>query len=102
MLAACAVWRASSAYPPSAQVDSCSTQVIVGFSKDHGSRPPARFVSDLASSDRVRLRFLRTVGPGLYLFSLRASEQDCSHAIERLRRDARVRSVDLNRRRTAS
>jgi len=102
MLAACAVWQAGSADPPSAQVDSCSTEVIVAFSKDQGSRPIDALVSDLAATDRVRLTFLRTVGPGLYLFSLQASERGCGHAIERLRRDARVRSVDLNRRRTAS
>jgi hypothetical protein len=76
--------------------------VIVAFSKDQGSRPSDRFVSDLARVDGVRLTFLRTIRADLYVFSVEASDADCPHALERLRHDARVRSIDINGRRRVS
>ncbi len=95
LLAACA----ASAQAGSSQGDPCATRVIVAFSKDQGTRPSDRFVGDLAHADGVRLEFMRTVGPGLYLFSLTAPDVDCRDALERLRRDGRVRSVDVDERR---
>jgi hypothetical protein len=87
---------------PTSHVDPCATQVIVAFSTDQGSRPSDRFVSDLAHANAVQLTFLRTIGSGLYLFSLAAPDADCGAALERLAHDARVRSVDSNRRRKIS
>jgi hypothetical protein len=90
------------AQPASSQVDPCATQVIVAFSRDQGNRPSDRFVSDLARADGVRLTFLRTLGSGLYVFLLAAPDSKCRDALERLRRDARVRSVDVDQRRRFS
>ncbi len=69
------------------------------FARDQGSRPGDRYVRQLAHSDGVQLTFLRTIGPGLYLFSLTAPGMDCRDALERLRHDANVRSVDVDKRR---
>jgi len=94
-----AVGCGSIAAQPSSRADPCAVQVIVAFSKDEGSRPNDRFVRDLAHAARVQLRFLRTVGPDLYVFALATPEPSCRDALERLERDARVRSVDVDRRR---
>jgi len=90
------------AQPARSQIGPCATQVIVAFSRDQGNRPSDRFVRDLARADGVRLTFLRTIGLGLYVFSLAAPDSNCRDALERLRRDARVRSVDVDQRRRFS
>jgi hypothetical protein len=99
VLASCAGCEGIVAHPASSLVDPCSAQVIVAFSTDQGVRPSERFVQDVARAEGVRLTFLRTIGPGLYAFALAAPSLSCGDALERLRRDARVRSVDLDQRR---
>lgn len=89
----------SSVYVGDCATEVCATQVIVAFSKDQGSRPNGGFVRELARADGVQLRFLRTIGPDLYVFSLATPEPKCRDALERLRRDARVRSVSVDQRR---
>ncbi len=98
-LAICAGAGSISAHADSARADRCTTRVIVAFAKDQGNRPSDRFVRELAHSDGIQLTFLRTIGPGLYLFSLTAPGTDCRDALERLRHDAQVRSVDVDERR---
>jgi len=58
-------------------------------------------VTDLARAVGVQLALIRTVTPGLYVFSLASAESDpgCREALERLRRDARVRSAEIDARR---
>jgi hypothetical protein len=49
----------------------------------------------------VRLELVRTMTSNLHLFAMTAAgpEPECTAAMERLRRDPRVRSVDLDQRR---
>jgi hypothetical protein len=102
VLAACAGRGPISVHAGSSQVDPCATQVIIAFFGDQGSRPSDRFVGDVARADSVALKFVRNIGPGLFVFSLTAPDPNCRAALQRLRRDARVRSVDVDRRRGIS
>ena len=64
--------------------------------------PDEKFVTDLARATGVQLAFIRAVKPGLYVFSLTSAEPDpggCRKALERLRRDERVRSAEIDARR---
>ncbi len=84
-----------------ARDDSCTTRVIVGFEQDLGPAPSTELISDVARAASVELTFVRAVGGGLYVFSLGAVDSDpsCGHALQRLRRDTRIRSVDVDVRR---
>jgi hypothetical protein len=75
----------------------CSVQVIVALQLD----PTPSLVADLGRASGARLELVRTMTTNLHLFSLAAAGADaeCVAAIERLRRDPRVRSVDLDQRR---
>jgi hypothetical protein len=75
----------------------CSVQVIVALQLD----PVPLLVADLGRASGARLELVRTMTSNLHLFSLSASgvETECWAAIERLRGDPRVRSVDLDQRR---
>lgn len=102
VLVACGGCAGLAAHTRGPQADPCTAQVIVAFSQDQGSRPSDRLVQEVARAEGVRLTFVRTIGPGLYAFSLSAGESDCRDALERLRRDSRVRSVDVDQRRGIS
>jgi hypothetical protein len=58
-------------------------------------------VADLARAADVQLTFVSVIARNLYLFALSGSggDADCRRALERLRQDARVRSVDIDERR---
>jgi hypothetical protein len=90
--AACAQPRGAAREPTD-----CSVQVIVALR----SAPEESVVADLGRASGARLELVRTMTSNLHLFSLTApgSAEECTAAIERLRRDARVRSVDLDERR---
>jgi hypothetical protein len=83
---------------PSA-AEECETRVIVGLE----GAPNEELISDLAESVRARLMVVETVTTNLHVLDLRAAGADaeCSAAIERLRADPRVRSVDVDVRRQA-
>jgi hypothetical protein len=83
---------------PSA-VAECETRIIVGLE----GAPNEELMSDLAESARARLMVVETVTTNLHVLDLRAAGADaeCSAAIERLRADPRVRSVDVDVRRQA-
>jgi hypothetical protein len=89
------------AAPAAASTQICEQRIIVSFQHDPGRAPDASFVTDLARATRVQLTFLRLAGPNLYVFSLSTSDPDprCAAAIDRLRKDARIRSVDLDQQR---
>src|SRR5262245_10489838 len=75
----------------------CSARIVVGF------RAPAEpaAISDLGSTHSLTLTIVSRLLPDLYVLDLGASGGDaaCAAAIEQLRADARVRSVDLDARR---
>lgn len=77
----------------------CSVRVIAGLN----SAPDAALLADLSRASGARLELIRTMTSDLHLLSLEAPgpESECMAAIERLRGDARVRSVDLDERRKA-
>ena len=81
----------------------CEQRIIVSFRHDPGGAPDASFVTDLARATRVQLTFLRLAGPNLYVFSLSTTDPDprCAAALDRVRKDARIRSVDLDEQRRA-
>jgi len=101
-LAACAA-RMYAADPSVAPADSCNTRVIISFSPGTRPMPDDHLVKDLARAARIKLAFVSTITPNLHVFTLSAVEADsaCHDALERLRRDPRVRSVDLDARRKA-
>jgi hypothetical protein len=76
----------------------CSVRVIVGLA----GAPDAGLLGDLSRASGARLELVRTMTSGLHLLSLEAAgpDSECMAAIEKLRSDARVRSVDLDTRRT--
>jgi hypothetical protein len=80
---------------------SCTTRVIVIFTEDQGAAPSPELVTGIAREAAMQLTFIRTVGPGLYVFSLTAADSDpsCAQALMRLRQNARIRSVDVDARR---
>jgi hypothetical protein len=90
--AACAQPRGDAAEP-----SGCSVEVIIALK----SAPDASVVADLGRVSGAGLALVRTMTSNLHLFSLTAPgpAAECTAAIERLRRDARVRSVDLDERR---
>ena len=63
--------------------------------------PVPSLVADLERVSGARLALVRSMTTNLHLFSVTApgAEADCIAAIERLRRDSRVRSVDLDQQR---
>ena len=91
--AACAQPRSDAAAPGG----SCSVQAIVALQV----APEPALIAELGRVSGVRLELVRTMTTNLHLFSVNAPgpESECMAAIERLRRDPRVRSVDLDQRR---
>ena len=77
--------------------ESCSVRVIVALQP----APDDALIAELGRVSGARLELVRTMTSNLHLFALTASgpEPECSAAIERLRRDPRVRAVDLDQRR---
>jgi len=102
LLMGCAA-RMAPERPAASAADPCETTIIASFFREQGSRPDERFVTDLAHAAAVHLTFLRSIGPHLYVFSVTAPDADpgCREALERLRHDPRVRSVDVDTRRRA-
>jgi hypothetical protein len=72
-------------------------QVIVALQGD----PAPALVADLGRVSGARLELVRSMTTNLHLFALSAPgpQADCVAAVERLRGDARVRSVDVDQRR---
>jgi hypothetical protein len=93
--------KQGAAVPPTAA--RCDTRIIVTLNQALDGAPNDAFVTDLAHAAKADLTFLRIAGPNLYVFSLTAAEADpsCRNALERLRQDPRIRSVDVDERRKA-
>ncbi|MGH8231234.1 MAG: hypothetical protein ACRESY_05370 [Steroidobacteraceae bacterium] len=93
--------RADAAPVPDATPASCDARILVQLVRGLPAVPDKVWVRDLGAAAGVRLRYLRPLTPDLYLLRLR-DERDaagCEQALERLRRDPRVRSAELDKRR---
>lgn len=81
----------------------CTLRVIASFSESGVQHPPdAAFLQGLARDAGVQLTYVRSLTPDLHLLVLSADDADdpdCERALERLRSDPRVRSVDIDQRR---
>lgn len=81
--------------------DGCRVRVIVAFAAPAAVAGDPDYVADLARSTGVGLAFLRDAGGGMHVYVLTAPEEDgCAAALDRLRRDPRVRSADVDARRS--
>jgi hypothetical protein len=80
-----------------AGADECSLQVIVR----HAAEPDNALLADLERKNALVLEPVGVITPDLRVYTLRAAgtSDDCTAALDRLRRDERVRSVDLDVRR---
>lgn len=92
--AACAQPRTNVA---EAATSTCSLRVIVALD----AAPDAALLADLSRVSGARLELIRTMTSNLHLLALEAQGDDsaCMAAMERLRGDPRVRSVDVDARR---
>ena len=75
----------------------CSVQVIVR----HAAEPDSALLADLGRKNALTLEPLGVITRDLRVYTLRAAgtNDDCIDAMYRLRRDERVRSVELDARR---
>ena len=80
-----------------AEINECSVQVIVR----HATEPDSALLADLARRNALTLEPVGVITRDLRVYTLRAAgtNDDCIDAMYRLRRDERVRSVDLDVRR---
>ena len=80
-----------------AQEGQCSVQVIVR----HAAEPDSALLADLGRTNALELEPVGVITRDVRVYTLRAAgtNDDCIAAIYRLRRDERVRSVDLDARR---
>jgi hypothetical protein len=96
-IAACAQACAQAPQETSAASGGCNARILIGF------RAPAdaAVVAALASSHALTLSVVNRLLPDLYVLDLgaRGGGPACADAIERLRADTRVRSVELDSRR---
>jgi hypothetical protein len=101
-LAACAglplALVACTASSRAAAAAQCQARVIVGLAP--GSAVTPGILASIGKSAAVTLTFLSTSGAGLFAAGITAAGADasCDKAIARLRRDARVRLVELDSR----
>jgi hypothetical protein len=75
----------------------CSLQLIVALDV----APDDELLADLSRVSGARLELIRTMTSNLHLLALEAqgADSECRAAMERLRGDPRVRSVDVDERR---
>ncbi len=80
-----------------ADTNECSVQVIVR----HAAEPDSALLADLERTNALTLEPVGVITRDLRVYTLRTAgtNDDCIAAIDRLRRDDRVRSVDLDARR---
>ena len=102
LLAACAApvdSPSGTAAAAPASAAGCTAQVIVGLSTPVEGEPDAILVDDLARTAGVNLAYVRSLSTSQHVFELSAKNPDCGDAIDRLRADPRIASVDLDSRR---
>src|SRR5262245_57866371 len=95
---ACALVGCSGAVETAlAQESKCSARVIVR----HAAEPDSALLADLGRTNALELEPVGVITRDVRVYTLRAdgTSDVCIAAIDRLRRDGRVRSVDLDERR---
>jgi hypothetical protein len=97
LLAAAATACAQQGASRASAAASCELPVIVAFA----SPPTDAVLADLGRASGARLEDAASLTTNIYSLTLRADGEEavCRDAVERLRGDARVRSVDLDERR---
>jgi hypothetical protein len=92
--AACAQPREDASHADAPQ---CNLRVIVALDGE----PTEALLGDLSRASGAKLELVRNMTTNLHLLALTATgpESQCSAAMERLRADPRVRSVDVDQRR---
>jgi hypothetical protein len=101
MLVACVHDAGGGTADAPANGDGCRVRAIVAFAAPAAVASDPDYVTDLSRAAGVGLTFLRDAGGGLHVYDLTAPEEDgCAAALERLRRDPRVRSADVDARRS--
>jgi hypothetical protein len=80
----------------------CTAQVIVTLAAVPTVEPDPALIADLSRVAQVQITYLRSISPGIQVYTLSAEDAEarCNNAIERLRQDARIRSIDLDQRRS--
>jgi len=80
-----------------AQEGKCSVQVVVR----HAAEPDSALLAELGRANGLELEAVGVITRDVRVYTLRATgtNEDCIAAMDRLRRDERVRSVDLDARR---
>ena len=80
----------------------CTLPVVVQFAAGP-ARPGPRTLARIARAHALTLTFVREVGGGLHLYRLGAAGDDaaCAAALQTLRHDPRIQSIDPDSRRQA-
>ena len=83
-----------------AREDQCREQVILSLAP--GVIRTDRVMERLEDNARVKLEYVRSTSPTLFVYSLSTRQADagCRGAMSRLRQDSQVRFVELDGRRT--
>jgi hypothetical protein len=83
--------------PARATVADCTVSVIVRFARE----PDATLLANLGHTHALALEPIGAITGdlGVYLLSVDGGDAECRDAIDRLRTDASVRSVDIDTRR---
>jgi len=75
----------------------CHAQIVVGFA----TAADAESIGALAEASATQLAIVDRLLANLYVLDLVAGDADCALALARLRADRRVRSVEIDVRRSA-
>ena len=91
----------SAAATHTVQAATCNARIIVGLAQARQPPPSDQWVGSLAAANGVQLQYVRAITARLYLFrlSVAGADANCRAPIARLRRDSRLRSVELDQRR---
>jgi hypothetical protein len=100
LLGACVTDEASS-NASTAQVQRCEVRIILSYATVPVTEPDVALIADIGSKAQVELSYLRSIVAGTDVLTMKADDPDakCSHALERLRADPRVRLVSIDERR---
>jgi hypothetical protein len=86
--------------PKVARIDQCHEQITMSLSPGVGRTD--RVIDGLQDDADVRLEYVRSTSPTLFVYSLSTPAKDpgCTRALSRLRQDSRVRFVEPDYKRT--